>query len=56
MPWYHGEEATGYLAKFLGSHYRTSDKPAFAALWQNYNDCQFVEDEGQCSLAGDDRV
>ncbi|KAF8888760.1 hypothetical protein BD779DRAFT_1672098 [Infundibulicybe gibba] len=33
-------------------HYVTSDVPAFKALWENYNKCQFVEDEGDvCSTA-----
>ena len=42
----HGKEATKYLKAFLGEHYHYSDKPAFQALWHNYNVCQFVEDEG----------
>ncbi|TFY81121.1 hypothetical protein EWM64_g2893 [Hericium alpestre] len=46
MPWYNGAEATGYLKQFIGEHYAFSDKPAFQALWQNYNDCQFVENDG----------
>ncbi|EPQ51967.1 hypothetical protein GLOTRDRAFT_48276 [Gloeophyllum trabeum ATCC 11539] len=46
MPWYNGEEATGYLRNFIGEHYAYSDKPVFKALWHNYNECQFVEDEG----------
>ncbi|EMD37162.1 hypothetical protein CERSUDRAFT_155708, partial [Gelatoporia subvermispora B] len=46
IPFYHGPEATEYLQAFIGEHYRRSDKPVFRALWDNYNDCQFVEDEG----------
>ncbi|KAI0768231.1 linoleoyl phosphatidylcholine delta-12 acetylenase [Trametes elegans] len=46
MPFYHGPEATGYLRAFIGEHYHRSDKPVFRALWDNYNDCQFVEDSG----------
>ncbi|KAJ3865487.1 fatty acid desaturase-domain-containing protein [Lentinula novae-zelandiae] len=46
MPFYHGPEATDYLKAFIGEHYNYSDKPVFKALWENYNDCQFVEDEG----------
>ncbi|KAF9260845.1 delta 12 fatty acid epoxygenase [Marasmius fiardii PR-910] len=46
MPFYHGEEATWYLKAFIGDHYSYSEKPVFKALWDNYNDCQFVEDEG----------
>ncbi|KIP05950.1 hypothetical protein PHLGIDRAFT_107537 [Phlebiopsis gigantea 11061_1 CR5-6] len=47
MPFYHGPEATSYLRKFIGDHYNYSDKPAFKALWENYNECQFVEDTGE---------
>lgn len=46
MPWYHGEEATKYLKEFIGEHYAWSDEPIFQSLWRNYNECQFVEDEG----------
>ncbi|KAL0071161.1 hypothetical protein AAF712_001721 [Marasmius tenuissimus] len=46
MPFYHGEEATEHLKAFIGTHYAYSQKPVFKALWDNYNDCQFVEDEG----------
>lgn len=46
MPFYHGREATQHLRKFIGEHYHHSDKPVFKALWENYNDCQFVEDDG----------
>lgn len=42
----HGPEATKYLKAFIGDHYVYSDKPVFRALWENYNSCQFVEDEG----------
>ena len=45
----HGAEATRHLQAFLGEHYHYSEKPVFKALWDNYNDCQFVEDEGPCS-------
>ncbi|OSC96493.1 linoleoyl phosphatidylcholine delta-12 acetylenase [Trametes coccinea BRFM310] len=46
MPFYHGAEATRYLRAFIGEHYHYSDKPVFKALWESYNDCQFVEDSG----------
>ena len=42
----HCEEATHHLRAFLGDQYVSSDKPVFEALWENYNQCQFVEDEG----------
>ncbi|KAJ7617262.1 fatty acid desaturase-domain-containing protein [Roridomyces roridus] len=47
MPFYHAEEATRALKAFIGNYYMFSNKPAFTALWDNYNSCQFVEDEGQ---------
>ncbi|TFK32082.1 fatty acid desaturase-domain-containing protein [Crucibulum laeve] len=46
MPFYHGQEATQYLKTFIGDYYVSSDVPSFKALWDNYNFCQFVEDEG----------
>lgn len=46
MPFYHGPEATKYLKEFIGDHYRFSNKNVFKALWDTYNECQFVEDEG----------
>ncbi|KAF7440171.1 hypothetical protein PC9H_000515 [Pleurotus ostreatus] len=46
MPFYNGPEATAYLKDFIGDHYHYSDKPVFKALWESYNRCQFVEDEG----------
>lgn len=42
----HGPEATQYLKAFLGEHYIYSDKPVLKALWENYNDCQFVDNKG----------
>ncbi|KDN50697.1 hypothetical protein RSAG8_01195, partial [Rhizoctonia solani AG-8 WAC10335] len=42
----HGAEATLYLSAFLGDHYMRSSEPVFQALWNTYNECQFVEDEG----------
>ncbi|KAH9930829.1 fatty acid desaturase-domain-containing protein [Fomitopsis serialis] len=45
IPFYNGAEATDYLKAFIGDHYRYSDKPVFQALWETYNNCQFVEDK-----------
>jgi len=47
MPFYHGPEATQHLKAFIGEHYAFSDKPSFKALWESYNFCQFVENEGE---------
>ncbi|KAJ6471091.1 fatty acid desaturase-domain-containing protein [Mycena vitilis] len=46
MPFYHAKEATEALQAFIGEYYTFSDKPVFRALWDNYNRCQFVDDEG----------
>ncbi|KAJ2929163.1 hypothetical protein H1R20_g7927, partial [Candolleomyces eurysporus] len=46
MPFYHGAEATRYLKKFIGDHYVHYDTPVFQALWRTYNDCQFVDNNG----------
>ncbi|KAG6896238.1 hypothetical protein C0992_009535 [Termitomyces sp. T32_za158] len=46
MPFYHGPEATQHLKAFIGDHYAYSEKPVFKALWESYNKCQFVENEG----------
>ncbi|KAH0588282.1 hypothetical protein H2248_006988 [Termitomyces sp. 'cryptogamus'] len=46
MPFYHGAEATQYLKTFIGDHYVYSNSPVFKALWESYNKCQFVENEG----------
>ncbi|KAF5366879.1 hypothetical protein D9615_010537 [Tricholomella constricta] len=43
----HAPEATQHLKAFIGDHYAYSEKPAFKALWDNYNNCQFVENEGE---------
>ena len=44
-------EATKYIKELLGEHYFYDDKPVLRALWDNYNSCQFVEDEGEFSVS-----
>ncbi|EIN09216.1 hypothetical protein PUNSTDRAFT_67412, partial [Punctularia strigosozonata HHB-11173 SS5] len=46
LPWYNGEEATKYLKDFIGKHYVRPEDSVFRVLWKTYNDCQFVDDEG----------
>ncbi|KAF9035181.1 fatty acid desaturase-domain-containing protein [Panaeolus papilionaceus] len=46
MPFYHGPEATQHLKAFIGEHYAYSDAPVFKTLWDSYNHCQFVDNEG----------
>ncbi|KAI0634237.1 fatty acid desaturase-domain-containing protein [Trametes polyzona] len=55
MPWYHGAAATAHLARAMGPYYRRSAKPVFRALWDNYNFCQFVDDEGDMVFYRDRR-
>ncbi|KAG6889934.1 tRNA-dihydrouridine synthase 3 [Termitomyces sp. Mi166 len=55
MPFYHGPEATEHLKAFIGDYYVSSDVPAFVALWNSYNGCQFVEDEGDVLFYRDRR-
>ncbi|KAI0077147.1 delta 12 fatty acid epoxygenase [Panus rudis PR-1116 ss-1] len=55
LPFYHAKEATEHLKRFLGEHYVYSDKPIFKALWDNFNNCQFVEDEGMIVFFRDKR-
>ena len=45
----HGPEATQYLKAFIGDHYAYSDENVFKALWDSYNKCQFVENDGKIS-------
>jgi hypothetical protein len=47
LPADHGPEATQYLKAFIGHHYVYSDEPVFKALWNSYNKCQFVDNEGE---------
>ncbi|KAF8513735.1 linoleoyl phosphatidylcholine delta-12 acetylenase [Hysterangium stoloniferum] len=55
MPFYHGAEATGYLRALIGEHYTYSNAPLFKTLWENYNSCQFVEDQGDIVFYKDRR-
>ncbi|EKM52352.1 uncharacterized protein PHACADRAFT_30880 [Phanerochaete carnosa HHB-10118-sp] len=47
MPFYHLEEATVHLKAVLGDQYYSLTKPVFKALWDTYNNCQFVENTGK---------
>ncbi|KAJ7818814.1 fatty acid desaturase-domain-containing protein [Mycena leptocephala] len=55
IPFYHCPAATEHLKAFLGKHYVSSDTPAFQALWENYNRCQFVEETGDVVFYKDKR-
>ncbi|KAI8393705.1 fatty acid desaturase-domain-containing protein [Radiomyces spectabilis] len=46
MPHYHAEEATRYIKKALGKHYMYDPTPIAVAFWRSWNECRFVEDEG----------
>ena len=47
LPADHGPEATQHLKAFIGDHYAYSDENVFKALWNSYNRCQFVENDGK---------
>ena len=47
LPADHGPEATQHLKAFIGDHYAYSDENV---LWNSYNKCQFVEDDGKYFL------
>jgi hypothetical protein len=49
LPVDHGPEATQHLKAFIGDHYAYSDENMFKALWNSYNKCQFVENDGKYS-------
>ena len=46
----HGPEATQHLKAFIGDHYAYSDENVFKALWNSYNRCQFVENDGKKNI------
>jgi len=46
MPFYHAQEATQHLKKFLGEYYYEDSTPIPMALWKSWRECIFVENEG----------
>ncbi|CAM9189398.1 unnamed protein product [Discosporangium mesarthrocarpum] len=46
MPFYHAQEATEHIRKFLGDYYLADSTPIPQALWRSFTCCKFVEDEG----------
>ncbi|PLW07902.1 hypothetical protein PCANC_13792 [Puccinia coronata f. sp. avenae] len=46
IPHYHAWDATDALKAKLGPHYHQTDENAWVSLWKVYNQCRFVEDEG----------
>lgn len=46
MPFYHAQEATEHIKKFLGEYYMKDDTPIATAVYRSFSQCQFVEDEG----------
>ncbi|KAI9006276.1 fatty acid desaturase-domain-containing protein [Phycomyces nitens] len=46
MPHYHCVEATKHVRKVLGNHYYYDPTPILKALYENWTQCKFVEDEG----------
>ena len=46
MPFYHAQEATEAIKKFLGPYYMKDDTPIARATFRAFSSCQFVEDTG----------
>jgi len=46
MPFYHAQEATEAIKKFLGPYYLKDDTPIARATFRAFSSCQFVEDTG----------
>ncbi|KAF9527161.1 fatty acid desaturase-domain-containing protein [Crepidotus variabilis] len=45
-PFYNGPEITKALKKVLKDHYNYDSTPTFYALYRSFNECVFVEDQG----------
>ncbi|KAI9626409.1 hypothetical protein H4Q26_017872 [Puccinia striiformis f. sp. tritici PST-130] len=46
IPHYNAWDATAAIKEKLGKHYHQTDENAWLSLWKVYNQCRFVEDEG----------
>ena len=46
MPFYHAQEATLAVRAKLGAYYLSDHTPIPLALWRAFNECKFVENEG----------
>lgn len=46
MPFYHAQEATEAIKKFIGPYYIKDDTPIATAVYRSFYMCQYVEDEG----------
>lgn len=53
IPHYHAWEATAALKEFLGPHYHYSDENMFKSLWNSYQKCRYVDDEGDVLFYND---
>jgi omega-6 fatty acid desaturase (delta-12 desaturase) len=43
IPHYHAKEATRYIARALGVHYRHDARPVARAAWEIATTCHFVD-------------
>jgi len=46
IPHYNAWDATAALKAKLGPHYLQTDENAWVSLWKVFNECRFVEDDG----------
>lgn len=45
IPFYHAEEASIYIRKVMGKHYKAdTETPFMTAFWRNQKNCKFVEE------------
>lgn len=56
IPFYHAQEATAALRKKLGPYYLRDETPFFTALWNSWNSCRFIEDEGDVVFYSDSKT
>ncbi|CAM9577057.1 unnamed protein product [Choristocarpus tenellus] len=45
MPFYHAQEATEHIRKFLGEYHLTDRTPIHKALWRSYTCCNYIDDD-----------
>ncbi|KAF9375282.1 Acyl-lipid omega-3 desaturase [Podila verticillata] len=50
IPFYNAVEATKHLKAKLGEYYVVDDTPIAKALYRNWRECKFVEDEGEVAF------
>lgn len=52
IPHYYAGEASRAIQPLLGQYYMYSPKNVFAAFWEQYRDCKFVDSDSKASTPG----